>query len=70
MLSANEKKEKFASNDNRQYLLIQTDILQKTVVGCPCLTTHKNGDFGVISVRERSFVAPISKWSGYVLCHT
>ena len=29
--------------------------------------THKNGDFGAISLTERSYVAPISRGS---LCHT
>ena len=30
--------------NSRQYLLLRTDILQKTVVGCPCLLNESQDE--------------------------
>ena len=41
-------------------------VCTKTIPGVGLLFTHKNGDFDLISVTERSCAAPVSKVERYI----
>ena len=41
-------------------------VCRKSIPGIGLLFTHKNGDFGLISVTERSCAAPVSKVERYI----